>query len=78
MATWRCPHSVIALFLAGAINETQELLMQHLQKHTLPCYHEALYNILTGLRNNDLQIATQIFLRQGHFFRGELARRFCT
>lgn len=78
MATWRCPHSVIALFLAGAVNETRELLMQHLHEHTLPCYHQSLCNILTGLRNNDLQITTQIFLRQGRFSRGELPRSFGT
>lgn len=67
MVTWRCPQSVIALSLAGAVNETQELLMHHLHEHTLPCYHQSLYSILAGLRNNDLQIATQIFLRQGYF-----------
>lgn len=65
MAAWRCPQSVIALFLTGAVNETRELLMYHLHERTLPCYHESLHNILVGLRKNDLQLATQIFLRQG-------------
>ncbi|XP_056905298.1 serpin peptidase inhibitor, clade F (alpha-2 antiplasmin, pigment epithelium derived factor), member 2b [Takifugu flavidus] len=49
----------------GAVNETRELLMHHLHERALPCYHESLHNILAGLRKNDLQIATQIFLRQG-------------
>ncbi|KAM9359555.1 serpin peptidase inhibitor, clade F (alpha-2 antiplasmin, pigment epithelium derived factor), member 2b [Symphorus nematophorus] len=49
----------------GAVNETQELLMHHLHEHSLPCYHESLHNVLEQLRNNDLQIATRIFLRQG-------------
>lgn len=65
MAAWRCPLALIALFLAGAVNETRELLMHHLHERALPCYHESLHNILAGLRKNDLQIATQIFLRQG-------------
>ncbi|XP_049916103.1 serpin peptidase inhibitor, clade F (alpha-2 antiplasmin, pigment epithelium derived factor), member 2b [Epinephelus moara] len=49
----------------GAVNETEELLMHHLHENTLPCYHESLHNVLEQLRNNDLQIATRIFLRQG-------------
>ncbi|XP_068601782.1 serpin peptidase inhibitor, clade F (alpha-2 antiplasmin, pigment epithelium derived factor), member 2b [Brachionichthys hirsutus] len=49
----------------GAVNETRELLMHHLNENILPCYHESLHNIFTQLRNNDLQIATRIFLRQG-------------
>lgn len=49
----------------GAANETEELLMHHLHDHTLPCYHQSLRNVLLQLRNNDLQIATRIFLRQG-------------
>ncbi|XP_068173770.1 serpin peptidase inhibitor, clade F (alpha-2 antiplasmin, pigment epithelium derived factor), member 2b [Antennarius striatus] len=49
----------------GAVNETRELLMHHLNENTLPCYHESLNNIFMQLRNNDLQIATRIFLRQG-------------
>lgn len=70
MGAWRCPHPVIALFLTGAVNETRELLMYHLHEHTVPCYDQTLYSILTGLRNNDLQIATQIFLREGYFNKG--------
>ncbi|KAK2912334.1 serpin peptidase inhibitor, clade F (alpha-2 antiplasmin, pigment epithelium derived factor), member 2b isoform X2 [Channa argus] len=49
----------------GAVNETEKLLMHHLHENTLPCYHESLHNVLEQLRNNDLQIATRIFLRQG-------------
>ncbi|XP_026196730.1 serpin peptidase inhibitor, clade F (alpha-2 antiplasmin, pigment epithelium derived factor), member 2b [Anabas testudineus] len=49
----------------GAVNETEELLMHHLHDNILPCYHESLHNVLKHLRNNDLQIATRIFLRQG-------------
>ncbi|KAK5904885.1 hypothetical protein CesoFtcFv8_006405 [Champsocephalus esox] len=49
----------------GAVNETEELLMHHLHEHTLPCYHQSLYNVLAYLRDSDLQIATRIFLRQG-------------
>lgn len=48
----------------GAVNETQDLLMHHLHDNTLPCYHEALRNVLVQL-GSDLQIATRIFLRQG-------------
>lgn len=66
MVTWRIPQSVIAPSLAGAVNETRELLMHHLHEQTLHCYHQSLYNVLAGLRNKDLQIATQIFLRQGY------------
>lgn len=40
--------------------------MHHLHKNTLTCYHESLHNVLEQLRNNDLQIATRIFLRQGY------------
>ncbi|XP_023127794.1 serpin peptidase inhibitor, clade F (alpha-2 antiplasmin, pigment epithelium derived factor), member 2b [Amphiprion ocellaris] len=49
----------------GAVNETEELLMRHLHENAHPCYHQALHNVLVQLRNNDLHIATQIFLRQG-------------
>uniref|UniRef100_A0A8C5DXS2 Serpin domain-containing protein n=1 Tax=Gouania willdenowi TaxID=441366 RepID=A0A8C5DXS2_GOUWI len=49
----------------GAVNETEELLMHHLHANTLPCYHQSLHNILEQLTNNDLQIATRIFLRPG-------------
>ncbi|KAM7412904.1 hypothetical protein PAMA_020337 [Pampus argenteus] len=49
----------------GAVNETEELLMHHLHENTLACYHQSLHNVLVQLRNNDLQIATRIFLRQG-------------
>ncbi|XP_056139473.1 serpin peptidase inhibitor, clade F (alpha-2 antiplasmin, pigment epithelium derived factor), member 2b [Lampris incognitus] len=49
----------------GAVNETQELLMQHLHGNALPCYHDSLHNILMQLHNSDLQIATRIFLSQG-------------
>uniref|UniRef100_A0A673A8V4 Serpin domain-containing protein n=1 Tax=Sphaeramia orbicularis TaxID=375764 RepID=A0A673A8V4_9TELE len=49
----------------GAVNETEELLMHHLHDHTLPCYHQSLHYVLKHLRNNDLQIATRIFLRKG-------------
>ncbi|XP_023260335.1 alpha-2-antiplasmin-like [Seriola lalandi dorsalis] len=49
----------------GAVNETEELLMHHLHENTLPCYHKSLHNVLELLQNNDLQIATRIFLRQG-------------
>lgn len=41
--------------------------MHHLHEHTLPCYHESLRNVLVQLRDNDLQIATRIFLHQGYF-----------
>lgn len=53
----------------GAVNETLELLMHHLHEHSLPCYHESLHNVLVQLRNNDLQIATRIFMRQGYFLK---------
>ncbi|GLD53411.1 alpha-2-antiplasmin-like protein [Lates japonicus] len=49
----------------GAVNETEELLMHHLHENTLPCYHQSLHNVLVQLRNDDLHIATRIFLRQG-------------
>lgn len=58
---------IAPLFCTGAVNETQELLMHHLYEHNLPCYHESLSSVLKQLRNNDLQIATRIFLRQGYF-----------
>lgn len=58
---------IAPFFRIGAVNETQELLMHHLHEHTLPCYHESLSSVLKQLRNNDLQIATRIFLRQGYF-----------
>ncbi|XP_070762488.1 serpin peptidase inhibitor, clade F (alpha-2 antiplasmin, pigment epithelium derived factor), member 2b [Enoplosus armatus] len=57
----------------GAVNETKELLMQHLHEHTLPCYHESLHNVLVQLRS-DLQIATRIFLRQGFEPKQEFVR----
>jgi len=41
--------------------------MHHLHENTVPCYHQSLRNILVQLKNNDLQIATRIFLRQGSF-----------
>lgn len=41
--------------------------MHYLHEHTLPCYHESLHNVFMQLRNNQLQIATRIFLRQGYF-----------
>ncbi|XP_047449181.1 serpin peptidase inhibitor, clade F (alpha-2 antiplasmin, pigment epithelium derived factor), member 2b [Mugil cephalus] len=46
----------------GAVNETEELLMHHLHENTLPCYHQALRNVLVHLRNRDLHLATRIFL----------------
>ncbi|KAJ0063690.1 hypothetical protein NL108_006614, partial [Boleophthalmus pectinirostris] len=48
-----------------AVNETEELLMQHLHDHSLTCYHQALRHVLSQLRNIDLQLATRIFLRKG-------------
>lgn len=65
---WRqSSHPITApLLITGAVNETQELLMHHLHEHTLPCYHESLHYVLKHLRNNDLQIATRIFLREGY------------
>lgn len=56
---------IVLLCLAGAVNETKELLMHHLHENTLPCYQESLHNAMNHLQNNDLQIATRIFLRQG-------------
>lgn len=44
--------------------------MRHLHENTLPCYHESLHSVLVHLRNNELQIATRIFLRQGYFLKG--------
>lgn len=41
--------------------------MHHLHENMLPCYHDSLHKVLAHLRNNDLQIATRIFLRQGYF-----------
>ncbi|XP_061682605.1 serpin peptidase inhibitor, clade F (alpha-2 antiplasmin, pigment epithelium derived factor), member 2b [Syngnathoides biaculeatus] len=49
----------------GAVNETEELLMQHLHGNTIACYHHSVNNILGQLRNSDLKIATRIFLRKG-------------
>ncbi|KAM9811372.1 serpin peptidase inhibitor, clade F (alpha-2 antiplasmin, pigment epithelium derived factor), member 2b isoform 1-T1 [Syngnathus typhle] len=49
----------------GAVNETEELLMQHLHGNTITCYHHAVNHVLTLLRNSDLKIGTRIFLRQG-------------
>uniref|UniRef100_A0A8C6WE31 Serpin domain-containing protein n=1 Tax=Neogobius melanostomus TaxID=47308 RepID=A0A8C6WE31_9GOBI len=59
------PLSIALLLLySGAVNETEELLMQHLHDHALPCYHQALRHVLAQLRNDDLQLATGIFLRK--------------
>ncbi|XP_077578569.1 serpin peptidase inhibitor, clade F (alpha-2 antiplasmin, pigment epithelium derived factor), member 2b [Stigmatopora nigra] len=49
----------------GAVNETEELLMQHLHGNTMTCYHHSVNHILEQLRKSDLKIATRIFLRQG-------------
>ncbi|XP_077421860.1 serpin peptidase inhibitor, clade F (alpha-2 antiplasmin, pigment epithelium derived factor), member 2b [Vanacampus margaritifer] len=49
----------------GAVNETEELLMQHLHGNNITCYHHAVNHIMGQLRNSDLKIATRIFLRQG-------------
>ncbi|XP_019729848.1 serpin peptidase inhibitor, clade F (alpha-2 antiplasmin, pigment epithelium derived factor), member 2b [Hippocampus comes] len=49
----------------GAVNETEELLMQHLHGNTITCFHHAVHHILGQLRNSDLKIATRIFLRRG-------------
>uniref|UniRef100_A0A3Q4HXG4 Serpin domain-containing protein n=1 Tax=Neolamprologus brichardi TaxID=32507 RepID=A0A3Q4HXG4_NEOBR len=56
------------LFLYGVTTSDelcQELLMHHLHENTLPCYHQSLHSILMQLKNNDLHIATRIFLREG-------------
>ncbi|XP_058489353.1 serpin peptidase inhibitor, clade F (alpha-2 antiplasmin, pigment epithelium derived factor), member 2b [Solea solea] len=57
----------LSQLVLGAVNETEELLMSHLHGHTLPCYHQSLRNVMVNLRNNDLKIATRIFLRQGFY-----------
>nr|XP_061797477.1 alpha-2-antiplasmin-like [Nerophis lumbriciformis] len=49
----------------GAVNETEELLMQHLQGNTITCYHHSVNHIMGQLGKSDLKIATRIFLRQG-------------
>lgn len=49
----------------GAMNETKELLLQHLQADALPCYHKSLSHVLRQLRKSTLQIATRIYLRSG-------------
>ncbi|XP_035009769.1 serpin peptidase inhibitor, clade F (alpha-2 antiplasmin, pigment epithelium derived factor), member 2b [Hippoglossus stenolepis] len=55
----------LAQLALGAVNGTEELLMHHLHQNTLACYHHSMHHVLEQLRNNDLQIATRIFLRQG-------------
>ncbi|KAM8853989.1 serpin peptidase inhibitor, clade F (alpha-2 antiplasmin, pigment epithelium derived factor), member 2b [Synchiropus picturatus] len=49
----------------GAANETEDLLMHHLHRNTLPCYHTSMHEILERLKENDMHIAARIFLREG-------------
>ncbi|XP_076002478.1 serpin peptidase inhibitor, clade F (alpha-2 antiplasmin, pigment epithelium derived factor), member 2b [Genypterus blacodes] len=49
----------------GAANMTEELLMYHLHAKSVPCFHQALHNLLVGIRSDALKIAMRIFLHQG-------------
>ncbi|KTF81630.1 hypothetical protein cypCar_00016545, partial [Cyprinus carpio] len=49
----------------GATNETEELLLHHLDADALPCYHTALSSLLRNFRKRSLSIASRIYLKTG-------------
>lgn len=55
------------VWLSGARNDTEELLLQRLHVDTVPCYHKALKSLLHHVRKNALQIASRIYLADGEW-----------
>lgn len=58
-------NSGMYVWLSGARNDTEELLLQRLHVDTVPCYHKALKSLLHHVRKNALQIASRIYLADG-------------
>ncbi len=55
----------IQVFLLGARNETETLLLKSLHAHGLPCYHHKLGSLLPHFRNTSLELAARMYLRPG-------------
>lgn len=53
------------VFLSGARNETEKLLLKSLHAHSVACYHHILGGLLPHFRNTSLDIATRMYLRPG-------------
>ncbi|KAJ8256616.1 hypothetical protein COCON_G00187680 [Conger conger] len=49
----------------GAVNETEQLLLQALHADGLPCYHRVLRGLLKQLHGGALQVATRLYLKPG-------------
>lgn len=55
----------LSQLMLGAMNETEELLLQHLHADELPCYHTALSTLLHNFQKRSLPIASRIYLQTG-------------
>lgn len=53
------------VFLSGARNETEKLLLKSLHAHNVACYHHILGGLLPHFRNTSLDIATRMYLQPG-------------
>lgn len=73
----QCSHWMI--FLSGARNETQKLLLKTLHAHNVPCYHHTLGGLLPHFRNTSLEVATRMYLRPGvcKYWAGDVGCKIC-
>lgn len=53
------------IWISGATNDTEELLLHHLHADALPCYHTALSSLLRNFRKRSMSIASRIYLKTG-------------
>ncbi|XP_076138302.1 serpin peptidase inhibitor, clade F (alpha-2 antiplasmin, pigment epithelium derived factor), member 2b [Alosa pseudoharengus] len=58
----------------GAVNETEQLLLEHLHTDALPCYHKGLRSLLYHLQKSNIQIATRMYTQEGFEPKKEFAQ----
>jgi len=58
------------VFLSGARNETEKLLLESLHALNLPCYHHTLGGLLSQSNHTALEVATRMYLRPGEWREG--------
>ncbi len=56
---------LLFIWILGATNETEELLLHQLHADALPCYHTALSSLLRNFRKRSLSIASRIYMKTG-------------
>lgn len=58
----------------GAVNETEQLLLQALHVESLPCYHKVLRGLLKQLQRGVLKVATRLYLKPGFKVKEDFAK----